>query len=436
MSTTRLLRTSLPDLALLGLAVFGWLLVAPLAWLIPDRRNLVVFIGRQEERFADNTKYLLLQAFRDPGDPLQTVVVSESKAVVCALREAGIRAERYPSMPAIWCLIRCRVAVVDSIEWYERFRRFLLVGARMVQLWHGVGYKRIELDKWRNEARDRAILSSRAVLFLRQAKRLISGRINRFALVIATSEFYAERVFRRAFWSRRVVVAGYPRDAFDWIAAHLDDRALRIGVDQPLLDQARTWVEQKRRVIAVLPTFRDNRASPMGLDTETVRRLETFCERTRSEIVFKFHPFEKGRIPEPGKHLHICASHADIYPLLPLCAALITDYSSIYMDYLHLDRPIVFLVPDLEAYRHGDRDLQFDFAEMSPGPHCNNWNEVIHELESPASEDQYVGQRSRLRKLAFDGHPQERSAATIRSLIEQLVRGERPLASNPEIPAP
>lgn len=399
--------------------LLGWLLVAPLAWLVPDRRGSVVVIGREEGRFADNTKYFLLQALRDPGG-LRVVVLSESIDIVRELRAAGIAALRYPSVAAIWCLLRCRVAVVDADEWSAHFRRFLLVGARVVQLWHGVGFKRIGLDKWRHEPRHRGLVALPGMFHLRVAWRVVMGRLTRYAVVVATSKFYVDHQFKAAFWAREVLALGYPRNAFGWIAAHLDDPALRLGTDTGLLDQTRQWVAEGRRVIAVLPTFRNRRAAPMGLDEATLALLQAYCERTRSEIVFKFHPYEWGVPPELPSHLHLCAKTADIYPLLPQSAALITDYSSVYMDYLHLRRPIVFLVPDLAEYSAHDRDLQFDFATMSPGPHCGSWQEVLSQLDDAFVADRWSGARERVLQLAFDGRSQEDAAKEIRRVVERL----------------
>lgn len=401
-------------------AVAAWVVIAPLAWLVPDRRGLVAVIGREEGRFADNTKYLVLQAHGCAEPQLQVVMVSESSDTVRALRAAGIPALRYPSFAAIGCLVRCRVVVVDSGEWCEHLRRFWLVGVRVVQLWHGVGFKRIGIDKWRHEPRHRGLVALPGVFVLRLAWRALLGRLNRYAVVVATSKFYADEVFAKAFWTRRVAVLGYPRNAFGWIAAHLDDPALRIGVDGALLDAARGWVAEGRRVLAVLPTFRNRHATPMGLDAATLAQLQAYCERTGSEIVFKFHPYESGALPALPSHLHSYAQTADIYPLLPLCAALITDYSSVYMDYLQLGRPVVFLVPDLAEYAANDRDLQFDFDTMSPGPHCTMWAEALERLDRPAADDGYAAERQRLSQLAFDGRSQEQAADDIWHVVAGL----------------
>ncbi|MGH8213274.1 MAG: CDP-glycerol glycerophosphotransferase family protein, partial [Rhodanobacteraceae bacterium] len=159
---------------------------------------------------------------------------------------------------------------------------------------------------------------------------------------------------------------------------------------------------QERRVVLVAPTFRDSRATSLGIDASVAAMLDDWCERQRAEIVFKFHPFERGTASVSGRHLHVCDATTDVYPLLPHAHALVTDYSSIYMDYLLLDRPVCFFVPDLEDYVRSDRQFQFDFEEMTPGPKARTWQRLLSVLEEQWRDDGFKAERARLRKLAFD----------------------------------
>ncbi|HCF38358.1 MAG TPA: hypothetical protein DER56_04685, partial [Thermosipho africanus] len=61
-------------------------------------------------------------------------------------------------------------------------------------------------------------------------------------------------------------------------------------------------------------------------------------------------------------------SEADVYTFLNLLDILMTDYSSIYFDFLLWNRPIIFFPYDLEYYRDEDRGLIFDYEDFTPGP--------------------------------------------------------------------
>ena len=69
----------------------------------------------------------------------------------------------------------------------------------------------------------------------------------------------------------------------------------------------------------------------------------------------------------------------DFYELLASTSALITDCSSIFIDYLLLDKPVLFSMPDKEAFNE-KRGLLSNFESLLCGPICNTQNELEHAL--------------------------------------------------------
>jgi hypothetical protein len=416
MSGARIAHELADTLAALARAVLGWGVLAPVALLMPRRRDWIAVIGRDDGRFVDNCKYFLLQGAASLDRGMRMAFVTERRETAAALREAGYEALVFPDPACVGYLLRTGTTVVDSNEWWFRWRRFLLLGSKLVQLWHGVGFKRIENDKWRNEAK--GWLTSGLLLRLRLLKRLLTGRFVRYDLVATTSAFYRDRVFAPAFHARLFPVTGYPRNTFGRLPGRAGELAWW-NVDPSLAERARRWVEDGRRIVLVAPTFRDSRATPMSLDPATVAMIDRFCEEQRVEMVFKFHSHERGASSIRGLHLHQCAPESDLYPLFPLASALVTDYSSIYMDFLLLDRPVLFFVPDLDEYLATDRQLQFDFEEMTPGPKATDWEALVANLKEQWNRDDYVTERARLRQLAFDEIPQEEAVPKLFALMRQ-----------------
>jgi CDP-glycerol glycerophosphotransferase (TagB/SpsB family) len=68
----------------------------------------------------------------------------------------------------------------------------------------------------------------------------------------------------------------------------------------------------------------------------------------------------------------------DFYPLLPLTHLLITDYSSIFFDYVLLNKPIIFSPLEMPA---SERQFYYGYDRVTPGPKAENWNEVIEYIE-------------------------------------------------------
>ncbi len=399
----------------LAMALLGWCVIAPIALLMPRQKNLIVVIGRNGGVFTDNTKYFFLQAQAvfPPGS--QCVWVTEYRQVLNMLRVHQLPVLAYPSWKGVWLLLRAGSVIVDSFDWYLHMRRFFLCGAEKIQLWHGVGFKRIEADKAKNEASARGWTSVNLIANMRIIMRNVTGRNVRYSLINTTSQFYLKEVFYPAFYSNHFSAFGYPRNDFSFLENVI------LGADAHFMELAQTWKNCGRRIILITPTFRESRCSPMGLGTEICAILDEWCEMHHAEMVFKFHPWERGQENIRGRHLHLYDPMADLYPLMRFAEAMVTDYSSIYVDFLLLDKPVFFLAPDIEEYIRQDRQFQFDYMAMTPGPKVSSWKDLLAELQAQWLDDTYAAQRQALAKKAFDDLPQ--SDATPKLLAFMMEKG-------------
>lgn len=84
--------------------------------------------------------------------------------------------------------------------------------------------------------------------------------------------------------------------------------------------------------------------------------------------------------------------------VLAMFDLLITDYSSIYIDYLLLERPILFLPYDREAYLK-TRGFNFDYDEVTPGPKPKSYAEFLNSIEGLLyNEMNYVENRKKIER--------------------------------------
>ena len=82
--------------------------------------------------------------------------------------------------------------------------------------------------------------------------------------------------------------------------------------------------------------------------------------------------------------------------MLGMFDLLITDYSSIYIDYLLTDKPLMFLPYDRERYLDG-RGMNFEYDEVTPGPKPETMKDFIREIRSLISgEDSWKSERDRV----------------------------------------
>lgn len=87
------------------------------------------------------------------------------------------------------------------------------------------------------------------------------------------------------------------------------------------------------------------------------------------QLVIKPHPLDAEERRGPGvvtvTNADLAALGVPLYALMGRASGLVTDYSSVWVDFLLLDRPMAFFVPDRETYGRGLAPA--DVLEWLPG---------------------------------------------------------------------
>jgi CDP-glycerol glycerophosphotransferase len=298
----------------------------------------------------------------------------------------------------------------------------LLAGARHVQLWHGVSIKEIGL---RNLAPGRALGPH-------------------FAKVLATCGPYAtllgtaalgEDEWRRWFSFERYAPLGYPRNDVLYRQPTEADLA---GCDRDTYARAQATLARGKRVLLYAPTFRDGRPDWVlhaGLD-----KLAQAAAQGGDLLVVNLHPVESPQIPKLAPQLPGVAfvqPRTDLYPLLGQASALITDYSSVMFDYLHVDRPVLLFRPDHEAYTQKSRRLFDDKLKPLPGPLFDDAAALGKALRRAdmGQTDDHRRARQQLRVDWFDHHDGQAAQRLLATLDDELTRAGAGRPGRPQRPS-
>jgi len=389
-----------------------------------DERLVIVF-GRPG--FSDNSKYLFIEGIRqaEAGADVRLVWFSREQHWVESVQAAGAEAVRYPSMRAFGLLLRAGVIATDASSWYDGGVVGLTDGAVRVQMWHGAPLKSIELKQYHERyAPTNKFLD--VVLFA--YKRFI-GRFPRYDAVLATSEGLIEDAFGESFLSKSFFALGYPRN--DVIFAAIPDNDTvssslrRLNIDHTVYSRIYDAKELGMRVILYVPTFRKSKGVPFEKAVD-VDQLATFCSDNNILVVIKLHPFLSSGARLEG---YACVAEydptADVYPTMGLIDVLVTDYSSIFFDFLLLDKPVVFFCHDVEEYIENDRFMYFDYASMTPGPWARDQAELCTAIEGALSSDEYAAARRGVIDYIHryqDARSGERVLASCLSLAKEKIR--------------
>src|SRR5690606_5869730 len=129
------------------------------------------------------------------------------------------------------------------------------------------------------------------------------------------------------------------------------------------------------------------------------------------QLIFRGHYFEEAALSGLDVPVIVAPSLIDACDLLSVVDMLVTDYSSIFFDFLPTGRPIIYYVHDLETYAK-ERDLYFDMTEL-PGAICASVEEVRQAINrglGQSMKSDPVWQQALTRFCPFeDGHSAQRA---------------------------
>ncbi len=263
----------------------------------------------------------------------------------------------------------------------------------LISCWHACGaYKKMGFDAKRKGYSDKS-----------EERRL--SRVHRdISYFVCTSEEVAD-IYAGAFHLQRnkMLVFGSPR--LDKI------------LSSPLPPQPASYT------VLYAPTYRTGSRNQRSLlPLPDGKRLRGKLEHILGEAVtlaFRGHPTS----PKPAS----LAGWEDWTDLpqqeaLNGASVLVTDYSSIFFDYLPLARPVVFYVPDLEAYQRDEKELYFSPYELAPKTTCANEEELLEALVRCRHAKADHSQVWRKFMSACDGHSAERLC----DFMAALQHGQRP----------
>jgi len=335
------------------------------------------------------------------------------------LRDMGY--EAYMAYGFKGLLLSMRASCVITSTGNFDVNRYAIGGARRVQLWHGTPLKKIEYD----DTLTKTLRGQKGFIYKLKniLCKLLPYLLPEDDMYISTSEEVSSKIasaFRMPI--ERVRLTGYPRNDIFFNILCPNDR-------NTFYSRKVRQIAQCQYVITYLPTHREEGRRctdylfiSYGFNIDELNRL---LEKYNASLVIKTHYHNRLDDSNLGMNSRIFlpseSQLPDIYPLLKETDILITDYSSVYFDYLLLGRPIIFAPFDLEDYIQRDREFYYDYDTVTPGPKAKNWPDVLKLIEKVISKDEWKENRElickRFNKFR-DGESSCRVFGEIRNLLK------------------
>ena len=198
--------------------------------------------------------------------------------------------------------------------------------------------------------------------------------------------------------------------------------------------------EAYRKIILFMPTFRQGYQNRIeGTISEDlipvkdfdINRFNQYLEENNYLFLIKLHPLEEDiaikKIGRNNGYVKLITNNdllheeLDIYEMLPHVDLLVTDYSSVYLDYLLLNRPVVFVNHDLKQYEDSRGFLLEPYDYWTPGFKTNTYDRFIYAIDRSFSEDPFREKRLELSSL-FHKHHDGHSTERVVDLLEKLLK--------------
>ena len=301
--------------------------------------------------------------------------------------------------------------VVGSQEWVEALRTSRVIvtndhlpdwfskreGQHLLQTWHGTPIKKLLHD------------AAPGSVSLRY-QRLMARQVPQWDLLLAQNREAEQRLRRALGYGGQVRVGEYPRNVRLLGGIEVGRRVrsdLGIGEEQQVILYAPTWRERLRH-----PGGLAGHSNGQGLQGDVYP-----AHRTDAVVLMRTHHMNRAR---PGPGLVDVSRYPSIEELMMAADVLVSDYSSIFLDFALTGKPAVVYVPDLEHYRDVERGLYGDWPRRSGLPVALDHDELAFHLNRILGD--FDVQAARREVLEVDPEPVLENLAWIREWITRFLR--------------
>jgi CDP-glycerol glycerophosphotransferase (TagB/SpsB family) len=177
----------------------------------------------------------------------------------------------------------------------------------------------------------------------------------------------------------KFVPLGHPRS--DFLVKNTNNKLLILH------ERRKLGIPENAKVILFVPTHRDSNILKNDYDKNILdlfmtelSKIDSYLHEHDCFVLFRPHYFVDIKNHSAFRNIRIVGfnEYRDPRILMLISDALITDYSSIFVDFLLLQRPIIFYQPDLEYFQEV-RGLVIDPKNPvhMPGPKINKLREIL-----------------------------------------------------------
>lgn len=244
----------------------------------------------------------------------------------------------------------------------------------IIQLWHGEG------------AMKRSCLAMK--LPEKEAKRLKKCNEKITATVVSSKSVIP--VYEETFGmpKSKIYPLGAPRT--DYFFSVKDKSNVRKKICE------KYHIDENKKIVLYAPTFRDDEQKNSHIMEHFP--FERFAHLEQYELLVRVHPQIGGVIGEEKGFKNV-SNYGSVNELALAADILISDYSSVIMDFTVQNKPMVFFAFDLEDFEENGRGFYFDYESYVPGVVAKTADELIEVFETGEFHEEKI---PKFRDFNFD----------------------------------
>lgn len=371
----------------------------PIIKLIPKKKNLIIFSAWFGEKYIDNTRFVYEYLLNN--GKYEVYWLTNNKKVYQELTENKFPVAYFSSIKGV--ILQLRAQVCFSTVQFSDFNSWLVCNSIYIDLGHG------------NMIKDpgQIIRNTKG----QRVEKYILDNLFYYAIVPSDySRHYYQQVVRVP--ERNIIISDFARnDVFI-------DQSLRLGKNEKINELKKIY----NHIIVYMPTHRSDGKLPLNLEHNLpLQSIQDICSRTNSLFVIKKHFYHREEILQLNEYdniIDITREEADPQVLLYQADILITDYSSCFIDYLLLHRPIIFYQFDYEYYTKNERSLFIDFKAENFAPVVETKDDLPQQLLTTLQTRgrEYEANRERITSLFFNNTHQQDGRGKVIRIMEDILK--------------
>ncbi|MBN2436579.1 MAG: CDP-glycerol glycerophosphotransferase family protein [Spirochaetes bacterium] len=375
--------------------------------LYPRKKNLWVFQLGRDNLFNGNIRALWDHIKTENDIDFEITCFKGNDKTVEKI--TGKKCIKTNSIKGLLLLFKARVLIIQHAR--NDFFVFGITDKRrvIINLWHGIpikGLRYTSTSSYNNQQKNfRKEETGYSAI-------ICSSLVDKLAMSACFNLPYS-----------KFFVTGLPRN--DWMKMDIDQLPAEMRAEY---DSVKSLAGD-RKLVLYAPTFRNPvekkyTSGVYSFSPDQIELLNNLLEENNAVLGLRTHDYfikyrdnlyNNKRIIDLGSD-----KFSNVQMVLRAADLLITDYSSLWLDYLLAEKPVIGFTYDYDDYMK-DRGLIYEYRDIFPGPLANNFEELITAINEVCSNNFVL--KSQLfdysRKM-FYKHTDCGSSKRVANLIRQL----------------